>query len=88
VVDTVGLAPLGLPDVQCHFSGLDPAEVAALVDETARYLYVEGDVIDDGDTIEGLAGAPWVCRHEAALVDPPRDVVDLAPPPPHSVRRA
>lgn len=87
VIDTLGLAPLGLPDVQCHFAGLDPAAVAALVDETARYLYVEGDVIDDGDTIEGLDGAAWSCRHEAALVDPPRDVLDLAPPPAHAARR-
>lgn len=87
VVDTLGLAPLGLPDVQCHFAGLDAAAVAALVDETARYLYVEGDVIEDGDTVEGIDGTPWACRHEAALVDPPRDVLDLAPPPAHAARR-
>lgn len=88
VVDTLGLEPLGLPDVQCHFAGLDPAAVAALVEETARYLYVEGDVIGDGDTIEGLDGAAWSCRHEAALVNPPRDVLDLAPPPAQAGRRA
>lgn len=79
VIDTLGLAPLGLPDVQCHFRGLDPQAVAALVDDTAHYLYSEGDLIEDEDTIEGLKGAPWRCRREVALVDPARDVLDLAP---------
>lgn len=87
VVDSVGLAALGLPDVQCHFFALDVAAVAALVEETARYLYAEGDVIGDGDTVPGVDGERWACRREVALVDPPRDVVDLQPPAPHSARR-
>lgn len=88
VMDTRGLAELGLPDVQCHFVGLDAAAVAALLDETARYLYNEGDVIDDGDTVPGLDGEPWGCRREVALVDPARDVIDVTPPPPNAARRA
>lgn len=87
VLDTLGLAPLGLPDAQCHFRGLDSAAVAELLDETARYLYAEGDVIADGDTVAGVDGAPWSCRREAALVDPPRDVIDVTPPAPHAIRR-
>ena len=87
VMDTVGLAAIDLPDVQCHFFALDVAAVAALLDETARYLYDEGDVIGDDDTVPGIDGEPWTCRREAALVDPPRDVVDLTPPEPHSARR-
>ena len=90
VMDTVGLAALELPDVQCHFFALDVAAVAALLEETARYLYDEGDVIADGDTVaspEGGDSAPWSCRREHALVDPPRDVVDITPPAPHSARR-
>lgn len=88
IMDTVGMAALELPDVQCHFFALDVAAVAALLEETARYLYAEGDVIGDGDTVPGLDGDAWDCRREVALVDPPRDVVDLTPPPPHSARRA
>ncbi|HEX9103456.1 MAG TPA: DUF4261 domain-containing protein [Polyangia bacterium] len=90
IMDTIGLAALALPDVQCHFFALDVAAVAALLEETARYLYAEGDVIGDGDTVAGPEGSgeePWVCRHELALVDPPRDVVDLTPPTPHAARR-
>lgn len=87
VMDTVGLAELGLPDVQCHFHALDVAAVAALLDETARYLYNEGDVIADGDTVPGIDDEPWGCRREVALVDPARDVIDLTPPPLHAARR-
>jgi hypothetical protein len=87
VMDTVGLEALGLPDVQCHFRGLDPAAVAALLDETAHYVYSEGDVIADGDTVAGVDGEPWPCRREIALVDPPRDVIDITPPEAHAARR-
>jgi hypothetical protein len=86
VMDTVGLAALELPDVQCHFFALDVAQVAALLEETARYIYAEGDVIGDGDTVPGIDGQPWACRREVALVDPQRDVVDLTPPAPHAAR--
>ncbi len=86
-MDTVGLAALELPDVQCHFFGLDAAAVAALLDETARYLWSEGDVIGDGDTVPGTDGDPWACRREVALVDPPRDVIDVTPPDRHRARR-
>lgn len=88
VMDTVGMAALELPDAQCHFFALDVAAVAALLEETARYVYAEGDVIGDGDSVAGLDGEPWTCRHEVALVDPPRDVVDLTPPAPHHARPA
>ena len=88
VMDTVGLAALELPDVQCHFFALDAAAVAALLEETARYLFAEGDVIGDGDTVPGTrrrGSGPAAAR--MALVDPPRDVVDVTPPAPHAARR-
>ncbi len=87
IIDTVGLAAFGLPDVQCHFFALDAAAVAALVEETGRYLFAEGDVIGEGDTVPGIDGTAWPCRRELALVDPARDVLDLTPPAPHSARR-
>jgi hypothetical protein len=86
VVDTVGLEPLGLPDVQCHFVGIDPGIAAAVVEDTARYLFDEGDVIGDGDTVAAPGGGQWSCQREEALVDPEREVVDVSPPPPHAVR--
>lgn len=51
VMDSLGLHLFGLPDVQCHFRGREPAEIAALLHSTASYLFDSGDVIDDGNTI-------------------------------------
>jgi hypothetical protein len=86
-MDTLGLAPLGLPDAQCHFLALDRGEVAGLLLELARYMTDEGAVIADGDTVPGLDDSTFTCHVEDALVDPPREVIDLEPPAPHAARR-
>jgi hypothetical protein len=39
-----------------------------------RYLFDNGDVIEDGHTV-GVER--WVARHEVALIAPERDVLDL-----------
>lgn len=78
VMDTLGLHDLGLPDVQCHFRDLDPSAVARLLYNVANYLFDAGDVIDDGETIDGIeAPERWKCQHEMALVGPKRIVLDL-----------
>ena len=85
VMDTLGLAALGLPDLQCHFRGLEPGRVAALLANTGYYVFDQGDVIEDGHTVEGLEpGSPWRCQHEDALVPPSRVVLDLDPGPSHA----
>jgi len=89
LMDTLGLAPLGLPDLQCHFNDLDLEAVARTLYNTAWYIFNEGDVIEDGHTIPGLekGGPPWRCQHEEALVGPKRVVLDLDPGPPHAAGR-
>jgi len=88
VMDTRGLAPLRLPDLQVHFRDLDPGRLAALLYATAGYLLEEGDVIGDGDTISGLEpGEGWRCRREDALVAPPRTVLDVDPGDPYAAGR-
>lgn len=78
IMDTVGMAPLGLPDVQCHFVSLDPGQVAGKLLSIARYLFDNGDVIEDGHTVPGLDGDErWPCLHELALLGPRREVLDL-----------
>jgi hypothetical protein len=85
LMDTVGLAALGLPDLQCHFLNLDPSEVARVLLNTAYYVFQNGDVIGDGHTIQGLTPAQkWRCQHEDALVPPERVVLDVNPGPPHA----
>jgi hypothetical protein len=85
VMDTLGLHAFGLPDLQCHCRGLDAPRLATLLMDTGRYVFLHGDVVGDGHTVEGLErGQCWRCRHETSLVAPERVVVDLDPGPPHA----
>jgi hypothetical protein len=80
VMDTRGLAALGLPDLQVHFHDLEPGRVAAVLYNSALYIYANGDCIKDGHTIQGLTpDQKWRCQHEDALVAPKRVVIDLDP---------
>ena len=77
-MDTLGLHVFDLPDVQCHFRDREPGAIAELLFATAVYLFEHGDVIEDGNTISGTDGeGRYVCRREAALLDPVRLVVDV-----------
>lgn len=85
IMDTLGLAALGFPDLQCHFRDLDPNDVATVLLNSGCYIYEVGDVIQDGNTIEGAtAGSRWLCRHEDSMLAPLRTVLDLNPGPPHA----
>lgn len=85
VMDTLGLGALGLPDLQCHFNGLEPGAVARVLFNTAWYIFSEGDVIADGHTLQGAEpGSTWRCQHEDALVGPERVVLDLDPGAPYA----
>lgn len=80
LMDTVGLDAFALPDLQCHFRDLDPSAMARLLYNTAGYVLSNGDVIEDGNTIPGVAGDEhWRCQHELALVEPTRMVLDIDP---------
>jgi hypothetical protein len=80
LMDTLGLFPFGLPDLQCHFRGLEPRDVARVIYGTAFYLYESGDVIKDGHTVDGVGPASkWICHHEQSLAKPDRIVLDLNP---------
>jgi hypothetical protein len=82
VMDTLGLEIFGLPDFQCRYRGLEPREVAAALYDAAYYVFDQGDVIKDGETIHGPeADQRWVCREAPALAAPERRVfgVDILP---------
>jgi hypothetical protein len=85
LMDTLGLGALGLPDLQCHYRSLVPGEVAALLANTGYYIFENGDVIENGHTVEGIAaGSKWRCQHEEAMRKPSRVVLDLDPGSPHA----
>lgn len=80
VMDTRGLTEIGLHDLQCHFRGLSPDDVAAVLFNTAIYIFDQGPVIESGNTIAGIeANSKWVCQFEQALISPDREVLDLNP---------
>lgn len=80
LMDTLGLAVFGVPDMQCHFRQLEPGDVAKLLFNTGVYLIQNGDVIEDGHTVAAIDGASkWKCQHENALHGPDRVVVDVNP---------
>jgi hypothetical protein len=84
VMDTLGLGALGLPDVQCHFysDGLEPGMMARKLYDVGCYLLTNGDVIDDGHTIDGIdPSRRWMCQHEESILGPTRIVLDLNPGP-------
>jgi hypothetical protein len=82
LVDTMELAVLGLPDIQCHFHDLDVEAVVSSHYNIGLYIFEKGDVIDDGHTIPGLgADERCSCQHEDALAPPKRVVLDLDPGP-------
>lgn len=80
LMDTLGLAALGSVDAQCYFRDLDPDRVAPWLFGVAGYLFMHGDVIKDGHTIQGLnPGDRWRCAHRSPLVGPERLVLDIEP---------
>jgi hypothetical protein len=64
VADTVGLAELGLPDLQVVFTDRDPADVAKSLRRLARKMFI-GERLDSG----------WV--EEVSMVPPLRDALTL-----------
>lgn len=71
LMDTVGLHLLGLPDFQIRFSGLDEGAVGQALWNYAYYVYEHGDIIADGNTIQGLTPqSKWKCERQIALVAP------------------
>jgi Domain of unknown function (DUF4261) len=85
VMDTMGLNAFGLPDLQCHYRGLEPNAVARVLYDAAYYIFDQGNIIRDGETIQGIQNMDqWVCRHEMALVGPARVVLDLDPGEPYA----
>lgn len=85
LMDTRGLAALGLKDLQCHYRDLDPNAVSRVLFNTAIYQIEKGPVIESGHTIQGVRpGSRWTVQLEDSLAEPKRKVLDLDPGNPHA----
>ena len=80
LMDTVGLHSLGLPDFQVRFVDFEASEVAGLLWNYAYYIYDYGDVIENGNTLEGtIAGTNWKCERTVSPLDPERVIINVQP---------
>jgi len=83
IVDTVGMSTLFLPDLQYHFHGMDPNWVVEHAYNLASYLLENDNPIRPGETVDGIMDGrmsqeiQWKCRYEDALIQPPRQVIDV-----------
>jgi hypothetical protein len=89
LMDTLGLAAIGLPDLECAFLGLDPGKVQAVLMSLARYQYDLGDVLNDGRVVK-VPGSDdaWVLQRGPSRQQPPRDVFALRVAGANTTRRA
>ncbi len=82
LMDTRGLAALGLPDLQCHFVDLELDAVARLLFAYAEYLFEKGDVLNEESLVRGVASyQEWEVQRGTSLSAPEREVVMLLPDP-------
>ena len=81
LMDTLGLAALGLVDAQCLYRRLVSSEMARWMYSLGRQIFDNSDFIKDGDAIPGPDPARrWVCRRALAMIPPARPVIDIEPP--------
>jgi hypothetical protein len=79
VMDTLGMASLGLLDVQCRFRDLEFDRVAGLLYDVATGL-VDGATINDGHALDGVEpGRKWRAYTVGSTVGPDRPVLALRP---------
>jgi len=78
LMDTVGLSLFGLPDFQIRFDNLNESEVAGLLWNYAYYIFEQGDVIENGNTLLGLEpNTKWRCERQISLATPERVVINV-----------
>ncbi len=80
LMDTIGLNSVGLEDLQCSFKKYNPKDISNVLYNTAYYLFDNGNVIIDDDTVQGVKRTDkWTCRRTRSLVVPKRTVIDITP---------
>lgn len=81
-MDTVGNAQLDIPDSEAffHSKSYDFNEVDNFVRNVSLYVLNEGEVIKDGDTMDGPGRVRWQARKlDNGVCDPPRRVLRWLP---------
>ncbi len=76
-LDTLGLAAVGLPDLEVTVRLEDPAKTEAFLLSIARYVFDLGDVMPDGRVVKGPTGDRWIIKRTRASHVPSREVLLL-----------
>lgn len=82
LMDTVGNSQLDVPDAEAcfHSDSFDFNEVDNFLRNVSLYVLNNGEVINDGDTMDGPGEINWQCHSiEDGLCDPPRRVLRWLP---------
>jgi hypothetical protein len=78
LMDTVGLHAFGLPDFQFQFKDYDPGVIAGLLSSFGHYIFANGSVILNENTVEGVEeGSRWKCVYDRATLPPDRNVLTI-----------
>jgi hypothetical protein len=80
MLDTIGLAPLGLPDFEIPVQGVDASRAQPFLLSLARYVFDLGDVIPEGRVVKGPDGQTrYACVRTTSVHPPERTVLSLRP---------
>lgn len=80
LMDTIGLHQFGLSDFQLRFIDYNPSEIGGLLWDYAYYIFENGDIIENRNTLAGLGSdSKWVCDRQISMVGPERVVLDVQP---------
>jgi len=82
LMDTVGMGQLDTPDHEacCDGEAFDLSEVASFLRNAADYVRENGEIIQDGDTMDGPGGIRWQgASFGEGLAAPPRRVIRWLP---------
>jgi len=82
LMDTVGNGQIDIPDTEAcfHSDSYDFEEIDNFLRNVSLYVANNGEVINDGDTMDGPGGIRWQSRQfENGICEPPRRVLRWLP---------
>lgn len=82
LMDTVGMMQLDISDQEAifHKDSYDPNEVGNFLRNSTNYVFTNGPIIKNGDTMDGPGGIPWQgATFEDEIASPPRQVLRWFP---------
>ncbi len=76
LLDTVGMWQLDVPDHEaCFVEAYKPGEVDYFLRNASLYVFTNGPIIRDGETMDGAGDIRWHAWSMESFFDPPREVL-------------